>query len=1037
MSNMKNMESLWSSIKSYVIMIATCIVLLFMKEHIITILDKVVSWLHLCSEDWFAVIISIIGLVLSVYIFYKIIEKKQQVANSTLALVLFVAIVYTFFRCFDDTYIFWGFDYYKWCDVLYVPIILLIIQKIVCGKKKETEDSSCVHIVDRPIEEPEEDLFYYDWMTQGLLSDLDTVDVRKRSYSVGILGIWGQGKSSFLNLFKYHAIKHGDIVVEFYPRTAKSLKNIQESFFISLKESLKIYHTGIERYISSYARAVAEVDEGWFGKLALALSVLSIDKEKKRINTVIQSIGQRLYVIIEDLDRLTGEEIIEVLKLLERNGDFCNTVFLTAYDKKYVNEVIGKYLQHSQNQDYTDKYFDYEYCLPVNSSTILSNYARKYISDLIVLQEEDKINKQQLLDAFSNNADFIVSKLGTMRHVKRYLNIFLSRYVKVKNDVNASDFMLLTLLRYLDNTTYHAVFELRFLKRGSLYSNNNTKIIFLRKDYLEILNKLNVSDSSKEIIERLFKTEDAFNEMLLKDVYERLEWVDSFDRYFYDFRIGKYHYEDFKQLFKGNDRSAFDSLDKMQKDGVNSQISDFLRSREAGWIENEQQLDRYIKVVIYLDSLERIHDLDYLTDTFLLTTSMKDFVNAKVVKNSETYKETIKGALNDLLEICPVEVAYTCIRINDEIIERNFDSEAIIFSTKEILELSCLAQRSYYKRYPSGEYDINIVLNIAKIREKQGNNIVFAESAKKALVSLMQSYPEQFAKDIVISHPFIASHTKRLISIRFNSSFVFDNMLDVDGFSFNSWIYAFNDTKISYVLKRVYEKGYKNVLQVPALKDKYEIGDFAGLYEAIRANEINGDDKIILDVLKQYISLDYGTIQKLTGIGINRIKESVLRLVNDKKIDKKYIEMKDSITPFEKGDYVKLVDSVYEQYASNLSYSDNIFKIASIIDDGNLKLDDIDVDVPRKDIEAIPVDGKHDRNIYYDPPLITDISNPLPHVDEDEYYMDSLKTDIMSDGKPLRNIVKENNCHYLHEVQHCLRRMNNEDFLFVKKTYKM
>ena len=168
--------------------------------------------------------------------------------------------------------------------------------------------------------------------------------------------------------------------------------------------------------------------------------------------------------------------------VLERNGDFCNTVFITAYDKEYVNEVIGKYLQHSRYQDYTDKYFDFEYSLPVNSYSVLSSYAGQYLCDNIVLNQGDRINIAQLKDAWNVNGGFIVAKLGTMRHVKRYLNILMSRYPKVKNDVDVSDFMILTLLRYTDLAAYNAVFEFQFLRRGSLYADGTPKLIYLQND---------------------------------------------------------------------------------------------------------------------------------------------------------------------------------------------------------------------------------------------------------------------------------------------------------------------------------------------------------------------------------------------------------------------------------------------------------------------------------------------------------------------------------------------------------------------------
>lgn len=248
----KDHNLLWEY-KSYVIMIVACVVLLFIKQHVVSFLDKCTEWIHSCSELWFAVLITGGSLVISACMVAKIIKKKQAVAHSTLAIAMFLILFYSYFRFIDNTYNFWGLGWYKWCDIVFLPFIILTIQKIICDKKEKDSLTNGFYIIDKPIEEPSEDRFGYDWMSLSLMNELLDVDVSNKSYSVGIIGIWGQGKSSFLNLFKLHAEKES-IVVEFYPRASKSIKNIQEDFFNALKSKLKHYHTGINRYIGSPAK---------------------------------------------------------------------------------------------------------------------------------------------------------------------------------------------------------------------------------------------------------------------------------------------------------------------------------------------------------------------------------------------------------------------------------------------------------------------------------------------------------------------------------------------------------------------------------------------------------------------------------------------------------------------------------------------------------------------------------------------------------------------------------------------------------------
>ena len=138
----------------------------------------------------------------------------------------------------------------------------------------------------------------------------------------------GTGKSSFLNLFS-SSIQEA-VVVRFNPRSVKSVNKIQEEFFTVLAEELSKYHTGVKRYIRQYAIAIEAADDGWVRKLANIIVLLTSDEQKNRINKAIKTIGRRVYVLVEDLDRLTGQEIIEVLKLIDSNGGFSNTIFVTA-----------------------------------------------------------------------------------------------------------------------------------------------------------------------------------------------------------------------------------------------------------------------------------------------------------------------------------------------------------------------------------------------------------------------------------------------------------------------------------------------------------------------------------------------------------------------------------------------------------------------------------------------------------------------------------------------------------------------------------
>ena len=62
---------------------------------------------------------------------------------------------------------------------------------------------------------------------------------------------------------------------------------------------------------------------------------------KESIKQTLKRIPQRILVVIDDFDRLSKDEILEVLKLIDSNAAFPNMFFMTAYDKKQVNKYFG------------------------------------------------------------------------------------------------------------------------------------------------------------------------------------------------------------------------------------------------------------------------------------------------------------------------------------------------------------------------------------------------------------------------------------------------------------------------------------------------------------------------------------------------------------------------------------------------------------------------------------------------------------------------------------------------------------------------
>ena len=404
---------------------------------------------------------------------------------------------------------------------------------------------------DAPIDKDDQDILGYKSLALYLLNDLDLTDVKQHAYSIGITAPWGTGKSSFLNLLnnRINEQKAG-VVIRFYPRSSHHVELIQDDFFKTFSESIGKYHTGISVSIARYVRALKIMEsDGALYRVSEFFKSISIEDEKEYINYAIKQIGKKIYVIIEDLDRLSGKEILEVLKLIDRNGDFCNVFFLSAYDKQYVNDVLRKELGHNMMQYYTDKYFCYELSLPVQKRWTVKNYIRQYLQT-VQLDTNISNYRTEIIKEWDKKGDKIVSSLGTIREAKRYINLFMSRFAYVMDDVNVGDFFILTLIRYKNIAVYDSISRCDFLRKSTFLEGGNGNLI-LTENYQEIIKGFVNSEEITQFIGDLFPSPQQ--ESIIGNNCKCLRRIESFDIYFYDRYRSRIYYSDIQPIFEEKD----------------------------------------------------------------------------------------------------------------------------------------------------------------------------------------------------------------------------------------------------------------------------------------------------------------------------------------------------------------------------------------------------------------------------------------------------------------------------------------------------
>lgn len=211
---------------------------------------------------------------------------------------------------------------------------------------------------DEPITDLEEDILGFGEGAKFIAQEIRKLD-RNKTWSFAITARWGTGKTSFMNLVVGQLSQRQDefAIIRFNPRASKSVGTIQEDFFYQLSVTLARYDSRCGRTIRDYMASLQLNDDR--GVLEAVVGLYKMwDKEdlKERIEKAIGNIRLRVLVLIDDFDRLSRDEILEVLKLIGNNAAFPNLIFLTAFDKEQVNKYFGADCQTS-DACFVDKFF--------------------------------------------------------------------------------------------------------------------------------------------------------------------------------------------------------------------------------------------------------------------------------------------------------------------------------------------------------------------------------------------------------------------------------------------------------------------------------------------------------------------------------------------------------------------------------------------------------------------------------------------------------------------------------------------------------
>lgn len=643
-----------------------------------------------------------------------------------------ISSVYWFYRLFSDKYIVTESDIFHigFSDIIFGGLFLfglisLSVDLIEMGKPTpndtQNEDNTPL-LEDRPITKREQDILGFgdevDALYQRIIKRETTT-----SLSIGINARWGDGKSSFINLMEEKFLQNKDcfIVIRFNPRYSTN-DTIQSAFFENLYSELSRYDSRFKSSFNDYLRVIdVMADNKYLSALFHTSTLYNRDSEKLRVNEAIRRLKKRIIVIIEDLDRLTANEIIEVLKLIDGNAAFDNLIFISAYDKRRMNSLLETTDEWTA---YSDKFFTWERPLPLRSSQLLLDFLIPNLTSGLAFKDEEL---EDINSSILANSSFFTSYLKNLRDVKRYINLVKPSLKRIYKEVKLRDFLLIELVRYRYPNEHRVVYEQNSYKDSETNFERKITIDGLEDQY-----------KSKDILKVLFPADG-------NNSYRSINSVGGFSIYFQEHLFERVSNEKLSSMLK-KEQDYRALIDEVLNDKGWNQLNEYLGSLNTLSLPSWEAVVRYIDIYIYLNSHYNETLYSILNVGILLEKRVAEGLCKKFEISIDSYKSTLYHKLIGSNNEYPYEIvkqqlwAYKSGAMRHEMVLT--ENELLIILKKSLRDL--IKNTPGYTRLHN-----NILRACISFIDPNSRKITLDTESCEMVLHSIESKPDEYIKDFV------------------------------------------------------------------------------------------------------------------------------------------------------------------------------------------------------------------------------------------------------------------------------------------------